>query len=249
MRRGSRKSEGADPQQAATPEEHLRQRDAGDWWVIGATVAMAIFVGAQAALLWLQNGLARQNREVMLIGTRAAQASAEAAERHAAVAETLARQERPWLLPEPDGPFDGWQWEWPDGEVLIRLTLRWSVRNYGRTLGWITAGSVVVFDVVDQPFSEVPPYEPGPPFVEKVLPPSGVHSGEIPLFIERAQHEKLVRTEAALMLMGQIVYRDVLGEAHTSAFAFQWTVPVLQLSPDLGFAYGPGGHPSWTRYT
>ena len=104
-------------------------------WLMAAFAGLLVYVGAriggrqldlmseQNAISREQNAITRRQAEIQEGALRATAEAAQAANTNAITAV------RPWLMARPDGPLEGWTFEWQETEGIRLLKVKWSIKN------------------------------------------------------------------------------------------------------------------------
>jgi hypothetical protein len=189
--------------------------------------------------------------------TEAAMQAARSADRNA---DILINSERAWLLAEsiPSGPHkkEG-RWYWENGAELTDLEIitrknkpeiiGYTIKNYGRTPGWITSHWATARIVASAEGLPRPPdyfTKPASIFTQDV---SIVYvPGQSKRNIILVPYEDLAPTakrERFLYVYGTFTYRDVAERSHETRFCFFWHVPPEgDLNPQGFYQEGPEGY-------
>jgi len=225
-------------------------------WLMAAFAGLLVYVGAriggrqldlmseQNAISREQNAITRRQADIQEGALRATAEAAQAANTNAITAV------RPWLMARPDGPLEGWTFEWQETEGIRLLKVKWSIKNHGRSPGWVVSGTAVALRIVRRPpYPESPPYGDASEFVELVVGPGDTHTSEAICPISRADHEAIIRRDAVIMFVSKVVYRDSFQQTHVSRSAYEWFTPALMIGGQSYLVFGPAGPQSWTEYT
>lgn len=202
-----------------------------DWVMVALTAALIYVGGTQAYIYWKQKGVmedaltaTRDSNDVARESAQAATKSAEAATIAANATQSL---ERPWLVVEPGRlPIQVMP---PSSSSAAILEVPYTISNFGRSPAWIVEDLVSAVWVQD-PF-DVPDDLPTPDLAVS-KGPRGIPlaSGErrptdrrpaISLF--PPHQRRMLDGKGAILLYGEIKYRDVFGDIWTHGFAWVYT--------------------------
>lgn len=201
-----------------------------DWITSALTFVLALVGGTQAFIYWKQKGVmedalkaTRDSNDVAKESAQAASKSADAATLAAYATQSL---ERPWLIVEP-GEVPNQVIE-PSSSSPAVLEIPYIVSNLGRSPAWIVDDLVAAVRV---PWPAVPEDKETPSLAVSnglraiPLAPRERRAADRPAKVELhdVPRRHVLDGKAAILLYGEIKYRDVFGDIRTHGFAWVYT--------------------------
>jgi hypothetical protein len=217
-------------------------------WILAAFAVVAAVIGLRTlAKIRQQTRAAVIALKVGRVAARAAQRSADTAER------ALSDLERPWVFVDVIS-FEGFRRGIPFAQIeasgIIQGTLKWNLRNYGRSPAFLLEGRTRIRRL-NEPFPEPPDYGNNGAIVPHPMAPNKLIRINTPWIMNADDYRSVIRHEARFVFYGFIRYRNTFQSelVHISRWCAVLNLPTFRLAvqSDWGWVFeGPAGYTEYT---